>query len=106
MSIPSTLHKTPSGEFPLTTMSFLESSAPCTPAKFAAIRAGSSLLPAYFFVSSTEKLVTLARAMSFFTPSFSSPEISIVFNVLKDSSNPIFKINSFPELIITGTFLL
>ena len=53
MSMPSIRHKIPWGEFPRTTISFLESSAPCTPAKFEAIRAGSPRLPAKRSVSST-----------------------------------------------------
>ena len=41
MSISASLHSNPAGLFPRTTMSFLESLVPCTPAKFCAILAGS-----------------------------------------------------------------
>ena len=45
MSTPSIFQTIPSGEFPRTTMSFRESSAPCTPAKLDAILAGSAREP-------------------------------------------------------------
>ena len=43
---PSSRQSTPEGELPRITMSLRESSAPWTPAKLEAIRAGSPLLPA------------------------------------------------------------
>ena len=46
MLSPSTRHKTPTGEFPRMTKSFLESSGELTPAKLAANRAGSERPPA------------------------------------------------------------
>ena len=53
MSMPSMRQRMPWGELPRTTMSLRESSAPCTPAKLDAIRAGSPRLPANRSVSST-----------------------------------------------------
>ena len=65
--IPSNRYKIPAGVLPRTTISFLESSEPCTPAKFVAILAGSPLEPAYRLVSSTENLRAETNAISFFT---------------------------------------
>ena len=67
MSTPSKRQSTPIGELPLTTISLRESSAPCTPAKLLAIRAGSPRLPAYRSVSSTLNVRTLTTAISLFT---------------------------------------
>ena len=102
MSIPSNLHRTPIGEFPLTTISFLESSAPPTPAKLEAILAGSPLVPAYFSVSSTENARELIIAISFIASPLSSVAvISSSFMLTKDSSIVRSKITSLPEPTIT-----
>ena len=67
MSTPSTRQTTPKGLFPRITMSFLESSAPCTPAKLEAILAGSILEPGYLFDSSTLNCWAEMRAISLIT---------------------------------------
>lgn len=46
ISLPFNRHNTPNGELPRITISFRESFAPLTPAKFAAMRAGSLREPA------------------------------------------------------------
>ena len=46
ISIPSSLHKIPLGEFPRTTMSLFPSALLVTPAKLDTIRAGSLKVPA------------------------------------------------------------
>ena len=71
---PSKRYKMPKGEFPLITISFLESSVPLTPAKFVAILAGSPLLPAYLLVSSTVKVWALTVAISLMVSPFLVPE--------------------------------
>ena len=106
MSIPSTRHTTPSGEFPRITISFLESLAPPTPAKLEAIRAGSEREPAYRSVSETLNCCAEISANSLITAPFFLPETTIASCSMKLSIIGTWTIVSFPEFTSIVTSLV
>ena len=99
--MPSIFHKTPVGELPLITISFLLSSGVLIPAKLAAKRAGSLLPPAYLFTSSMEKVRALTVAILLILEDLLDDLTTTSFKFLKSSSKLISNIVSLPEFITT-----